>query len=40
MILGISNAGKEQKIRLARKVIKDEGALNFFFEKIYEMDDD
>ena len=36
MVLYIDNITKSQKIRLARKIIADEGALGFFFDQLYE----
>lgn len=36
MVLYIDNITKSQKIRLARKIITDEGALGFFFDQLYE----
>lgn len=39
MVLCIDNITKSQKIRLARKIITDEDALGFFFEKLYERDE-
>ena len=39
MILTIDNITKEQKIRLACKVIKDKDAFGFFFKNLYGIED-
>jgi hypothetical protein len=38
MVLCIDNISTEQKIRLARKIIRKKAALNFFFDHLHDID--
>lgn len=40
MILCIDNISTAQKIRIAYKIIRKKAAMNFFFEKLYDVEDE